>query len=39
VDRALLNELRDLYTRIQAGERVSLVRLQRNLSQISGHIS
>ena len=39
VDSALLDELRDLYTRIQAGERVSLVKLQRNLSQISGHIS
>jgi hypothetical protein len=39
VDRGLLMELRDLYARIQAGERVSLVRLQRNLSQISGHIS
>jgi hypothetical protein len=39
VDRGLLDELRELYTRTQAGERVSLVRLQRNLSQISGHIS
>jgi hypothetical protein len=39
VDPGILVELRDLYARIQAGERVSLVRLQRNLSQISGHIS
>jgi hypothetical protein len=39
VDGALLAELRDLYVRTQAGQRVSLVRLQQILSQISGHTS
>ena len=39
LDSGLLAELRDLYARTQAGERVSLVRLQQTLSQISGHIS
>ena len=34
-----LEELRDLYTRTQAGHRVSLVRLQRIISQISGQTS
>jgi hypothetical protein len=35
----LLDELRDLYSRTHAGERVSLVRLQRIISQISGQTS
>jgi hypothetical protein len=35
----LLDELRDLYSRSHAGERVSLVRLQRIISQISGQTS
>jgi hypothetical protein len=39
VDSGLLAELRDLCARTQAGQRVSLVRLQRILSQISGHTS
>jgi hypothetical protein len=34
-----LDELRDLYARSQAGRRVSLVRLQQILSQISGYTS
>jgi hypothetical protein len=34
-----LDELRELNARTQAGRRVSLVRLQQVLSQISGHIS
>jgi hypothetical protein len=34
-----LDELRDLYARTQSGHRVSLVRLQRTISQISGQIS
>ncbi|HEV2701892.1 MAG TPA: DUF4350 domain-containing protein [Steroidobacteraceae bacterium] len=34
-----LEELRDLYERTQSGHRVSLVRLQRTISQISGKIS
>jgi hypothetical protein len=36
VTGAALAELRDCYTRTQAGQRVSLTRLQRILSQISG---
>jgi hypothetical protein len=39
IGRGMLDELRDLYARTQAGQRVSLVRLQQILSQISGHIS
>jgi hypothetical protein len=39
VSSGLLAELRDLYARTQAGHRVSLVRLQQILSQISGHTS
>jgi hypothetical protein len=35
----LLDELRDLYSRTHAGERVSLTRLQRIISQISGQTS
>jgi hypothetical protein len=34
-----LAELRDLYARTQSGHRVSLVRLQRTISQISGQTS
>jgi hypothetical protein len=39
VPRALLDELRDSYARTQGGQRVSLVRLQQILSQISGQTS
>ncbi len=39
VRSAALAELRDCYARTQAGERVSLTRLQRILSQISGQTS
>jgi hypothetical protein len=39
VPAGLLEELRDLYARTQAGQRVSLVRLQQILSQISGYTS
>jgi hypothetical protein len=39
VQRGLLDELRDLYARTQGGHRVSLVRLQQILSQISGQTS
>jgi hypothetical protein len=39
VHRGLLDELRDLYARTQGGHRVSLVRLQQILSQISGQTS
>jgi hypothetical protein len=39
VRTSVLNELRDLNARTQAGQRVSLVRLQRILSQISGQTS
>ncbi len=39
VGSGLLDELRDLYSRTHAGERVSLVRLQRIISQISGKTS
>jgi hypothetical protein len=34
-----LDELRELYARTQAGRRISLIRLQQILSQISGHTS
>jgi hypothetical protein len=34
-----LTELRDLYARVQGGHRISLVRLQRIISQISGQTS
>ncbi len=39
VRSAALQELRDLYVRTQAGHRVSLVHLQRIISQISGQTS
>ena len=39
IGSGLLDELRDLYSRTHAGERVSLVRLQRIISQISGKTS
>jgi len=39
VSSGLLAELRDLYARTQAGNRVNLVRLQQILSQISGRTS
>jgi hypothetical protein len=39
ISRGLLNELRDAHSRTHAGERVSLVRLQRIISQISGQTS
>lgn len=39
VGGGLLGELRELYTRTQAGERVSLVRLQQIFSKISGRTS
>ncbi len=39
VASADLEQLHDLYARTQAGRRVSLVRLQRTISQISGQIS
>jgi len=39
VSRGLLDELQVLYARTQGGQRVSLVRLQQILSQISGQTS
>jgi len=39
IDGGLLDELRDFYARTHQGERVSLVRLQQVLSQISGSTS
>ncbi len=39
VASADLDELRELYARTQSGQRVSLVRLQRTISQISGQTS
>ncbi len=39
ISSGLLDELRDLYSRTYAGERVNLVRLQRIISQISGQTS
>ncbi len=39
VDRTELAELHELYLSTQAGQRVSLFRLQRILSQISGQTS
>jgi len=39
VSGGLLAELRELYARTQAGQDVSLIRLQQILSQISGHTS
>jgi Domain of unknown function (DUF4350) len=39
IGRGMLAELRELYARTQAGQRISLARLQQLLSQISGQIS